>query len=136
MIYDEKNGMVVFFGGDFVKSGFSDEEEFPEPYSRTWAYDVDSNKWEELKIQNTPPPRGLHGIVYDSDNNSMIIFGGIETLIDEENYLGTEFSDTWILPLENIYSTSAPALFVTIIFVAAAAITGGMIYFVNGVKKK
>ncbi len=136
MVYDENNGLVLFFGGDIVRSGFIDEEGIPEPYSKTWAYQVNGNRWEELSTQNNPPPRALNGIAYDSHRNSLIIFGGTDSLIDEENFLGREFSDTWVLPLESITSAPDPVMLLLLIIGVATAVTVGMVYFSKSVKKK
>jgi hypothetical protein len=44
-----------------------------------------------------PAPRSLHGIVYDRENRSVLVFGGTDSLIDDANFVGREFRDTWVL---------------------------------------
>lgn len=98
MIYDESLGAPVFFGGDVVPS--VGHQSSPVPSDSTWSYDSSSRKWSELVTSDAPAPRSLHGIVYDREAKSIVIFGGTDSLIDDANFVGREFRDTWLLSLE------------------------------------
>ena len=80
MVYDKNNQVAVFFGGDFVESEFYDEVIVSSPYSKTWMYDSDNNSWMEIITEIEPSARGLNGIVYDQQRNSLVIFGGVQIL--------------------------------------------------------
>lgn len=93
MAYDATSGNSYFFGGDVIPP--ESEEGAPEPYAETWLYGTDGN-WIQLDSSNNPPARSLNGIIVDPQGR-LVIFGGTDTLIDDQNFLGREFHDTWIL---------------------------------------
>ncbi|MGI0028412.1 MAG: Kelch repeat-containing protein, partial [Nitrososphaera sp.] len=95
MVYDNSTGRAIFFGGDTISP--ESEEGAPEPYSEVWAYDFAANLWTSIETSNAPPARALNGIIYEPESRALLIFGGTDTLIDEENFVGHEFQDTWIL---------------------------------------
>jgi len=99
MVYDNSTGRAVFFGGDIVSQ--ESEEGSPDLYSKVWSYDPLVENWEEMEVTNGPPARSLNGAIYDPYRHTLIIFGGTDTLIDSENFIGHEFRDTWLLPLNN-----------------------------------
>ncbi|MCK5151296.1 MAG: hypothetical protein KAQ65_05640 [Candidatus Thorarchaeota archaeon] len=77
MVYDSVNDRVLLF------SGYGDTGPV---VSDTWAYDYNSNTWEEKAPSESPHARYGAGYVFDEVNESMIIFGG-----NSNGY----FSDTW-----------------------------------------
>jgi hypothetical protein len=93
MAYDITSGNSYFFGGDVIPP--ESEEGAPEPYADTWLYGPNGN-WNQLDTGNKPPARSLNGIVVDPQGR-LIVFGGTDTLIDDQNFVGREFHDTWIL---------------------------------------
>ena len=93
MSYDPASGNSYFFGGDVIQP--ESEEGAPEPYAETWSYGSHGN-WVQLDSRNKPPARSLNGIVVDPQGR-LVIFGGTDTLIDDQNFVGREFHDTWIL---------------------------------------
>jgi N-acetylneuraminic acid mutarotase len=95
MIYDESLGASVFFGGDVVTS--EGHQSAPVPSDDTWSFDSSRRTWSELVTSEAPAPRSLHGIVYDRENRSVVVFGGTDSLIDDANFVGREFRDTWVL---------------------------------------
>ncbi|MGI0036568.1 MAG: Kelch repeat-containing protein, partial [Nitrososphaera sp.] len=97
MVYDNSTGRAIFFGGDTISP--ESEEGAPEPYSEVWAYDFAEDLWTNIQVSNGPPARALNGIIYEPEGRALLIFGGTDTLIDEENFVGHEFQDTWILAL-------------------------------------
>lgn len=52
----------------------------------TWAYDFNSNTWQEMRPVSSPPGRDLFAMVYDSESDRVILFGG---------YSNGELGDTW-----------------------------------------
>ncbi len=91
-IYDSVNNVLTIYAGDAGSSGFSD----------VWIL-TNANghggtpRWTQLLPTGTAPPaRTGQSAVYDSSNNRMIMFGGINSLT------GSGFlNDTWILTSPN-----------------------------------
>ncbi|MFX1578453.1 MAG: Kelch repeat-containing protein [Promethearchaeota archaeon] len=81
--YDEESDRVILFSGQ--ESGAS---ETLENWNDTWAYDYNTNTWENLEPINMPPPRLSAAMVYDSESDVCILFGGIP---DGGSFVG----DTW-----------------------------------------
>jgi len=77
MVYDSINDKVLLFSG-YGSIG-------PE-IADTWAYDYNTNTWEEMNPSTSPGQRYGAGYVFDEGNGTMIIFGG--------NSHG-HYSDTW-----------------------------------------
>ena len=94
MVYYDAAGVSTFFGGDMIPS--EGHQGSPVPYGKTWAYDAMDKTWTEISTDGGPSPRALNGIAYDSDSKSIVIFGGTDTLIDDANFVGHEFQDTWV----------------------------------------
>ncbi len=70
LAYDSESDRVILFGGaDFTK-------EDAEWFNPTWAYDYDSDTWEEMKPLNPPPGRSYFGMTYDSDQDRVLVFSG------------------------------------------------------------
>jgi hypothetical protein len=86
MVYDSTNDKVLLFGGftekpgDYVIGGLKQD---------TWMYDLETKNWTELFSPVKPPARAYHSMVYNSDINQTVIFGG-----DIDNLTPT--SDTWL----------------------------------------
>ena len=78
MAYDSVNKKTVLFGGCNDTSYFSN----------TWVYDFSTNQWNEKTPWPKPSERKGHSMVYDSENEVVVLFGGFD---------GTdELDDTWI----------------------------------------
>ena len=87
MTYDKTNDVVVLFGGYDSYQGKN--------YDDTWIYSFEKNTWAELEFDNKPVQRGIdRGLVYDSNSNKTILFGGI----NQSGYL----DDTWLLQIKDI----------------------------------
>jgi N-acetylneuraminic acid mutarotase len=67
LAYESKNEVVILFGGD-VDPFLSTAE--------TWVYDYDTNTWTNLTTSIAPPPRSGHSMVYDTQSERIILFGG------------------------------------------------------------
>ena len=98
MIYDELRGNPIFFGGDVIPS--EGHQGSPEPYDKSWAFDPSAQNWKEIVTSGSPAPRALNGVAYESDSGSILIFGGTDSLIDDSNFVGREYQDTWELRVE------------------------------------
>ncbi|MFX0066418.1 MAG: Kelch repeat-containing protein [Candidatus Hermodarchaeota archaeon] len=83
MVYDSSNQKVILFGGNTRNAGYQND---------TWAYDYTTNTWSELSPTTKPDVRYWHAMVYDSDNQKVILFGGY---IQSSNGL-IFYNDTWI----------------------------------------
>jgi hypothetical protein len=75
MAYDSQSRRTVLFGGYDGTSSLGD----------TWAYDFSYDRWEELTPSFSPSARYGHAMVYDSESDRVILFGGT----------GSILSDTW-----------------------------------------
>lgn len=66
MAYNPILQRTLMFGGNDFTRAFND----------LWGYDFKENTWRELTPENLPEPRQMHGMVFDSTNLVMIMFGG------------------------------------------------------------
>lgn len=80
MAYDSKHRRVMLFGGfDTPSPGLYGDD--------TWAYDYVNNTWSQRFPLNKPSARCSHSIVYNSNSDRLILFGG---------WTGsTRLNDTW-----------------------------------------
>lgn len=66
MVTDERNGVMVLFGGDGQSHFLAD----------TWLYDLRTRTWRQSKASQGPEPRAGHFAVYDAGTGWVIIGGG------------------------------------------------------------
>ncbi|MFQ5456480.1 MAG: Kelch repeat-containing protein, partial [Nitrospirota bacterium] len=93
LAYDNKNNVVVMFGGKNVSGRLND----------TWIYDISTGKWSSPNPSNPPPHRSSHSMVYDSENEVIVLFGGIDA--------NGELNDTWIYDIiSNQWIKKLPSL--------------------------
>jgi N-acetylneuraminic acid mutarotase len=87
MAYDEESDRVVLFGGR------SDGDKIPD----TWAYDYNADSWQELTPTTQPSWRRGHYTTYDSESDSIVLFGGsdISDVAQEDTWLFDYNSNTW-----------------------------------------
>ena len=80
MEYDSSRRKIVLFFG-YTNT--------PHVYlNDVWEYDIVSMTWSKITVTGTSPTiRGRHSIVYDSDRNIFVLFGGSGGV--------TKFDDTW-----------------------------------------
>ncbi len=81
MIYDPVNDRVILFGGSY----YSGQYTF---YGDTWSLDVGSGTWTKLNTVGSPDGRFNIGLVYDSDQRKIVLFGGFSA--------NDRIGDTWI----------------------------------------
>ena len=77
MAYDSESDRVILFGGSDGMNYLSD----------TWAYDYHNNTWTNMNPRTGPSARRDHAMIYDSESDRVILFGGY----GNSGYL----SDTW-----------------------------------------
>lgn len=65
--YDVHSDRVIAFGGWDLGPTFG---------SQTWAYDVDTDTWQELDPAARPEGRNFHEMVYDPLGRRLVLFGG------------------------------------------------------------
>jgi N-acetylneuraminic acid mutarotase len=81
MIYDPVNDRVILFGGSYYSGHYTF-------YGDTWSLDVESGTWTKLNTVGSPDGRFNIGMVYDSDNRKIVLFGGFSA--------NDRIGDTWI----------------------------------------
>lgn len=98
MVYDNTTRQSIFFGGDVTYP--ESAEPGVEVYDGAWMYDYSENSWQKVSIDENsrhPQKRSLHAIAYNTATSTLILFGGTDSLIDAENFSGSEFQDMWVL---------------------------------------
>lgn len=94
MAYDAGSDRVILFGGAPASGVLGD----------TWAYDYESDAWTEMSPSGSPLARTYSGMVYDSNRDRMVLFGGSE---DAES---ASLGDVWEYDLEsNRWTDVSPA---------------------------
>jgi N-acetylneuraminic acid mutarotase len=69
MVYDSESDRIIAHGGAAVSGdSFVLTRE-------TWAYDYNTNTWEELNPSTEPPGIGYHAMAYDSESDRTVLFG-------------------------------------------------------------
>jgi len=89
MAYDAESDRVVLFGGETAPlSNVLNNE--------TWAYDLDSNTWDNRNPLPRPSARFAHAMAYDADSDRVILFGGwTGTGQSTETWAYDQNTDTW-----------------------------------------
>jgi N-acetylneuraminic acid mutarotase len=94
MVYDSVNKNIFLFGG-------SSDYHYVTSKDDLWTYDYVNNNWTELNPSWGPARRLNSAMVYDSDNQLIILFGGNSITA------GWELDDTWIYDIQtNSWSLS------------------------------
>jgi len=95
MTYDSGSDHIILFGGETapLSNVLNDE---------SWAYDLNSNTWENRNPSPRPSARFAHAMAYDSESNRTILYGG---------WTGTEQStETWAYSFDtNTWTNMTPA---------------------------
>lgn len=89
MIYDSKDDKVILFGGysSINTIPYITRHDFR---NDTWAFDIGTNSWSELKPSTSPTARGYSSGTYHEQMNKFILYGGWNQ--DKNLY----FNDTWV----------------------------------------
>jgi len=92
-VLDSLNDRIIMFGGFAISESGKDFY----PYYDLWQFDLDSLKWSQLYPAGDPPECFGERMVYDADQNRIVIFGG-NTLTTPSNSL----NETWALELDDL----------------------------------
>jgi N-acetylneuraminic acid mutarotase/predicted phosphodiesterase len=83
MAYDSESDNIVFFGG------FALGANLWEIYNDTWTYDANTNTWTEI---STEGPNITGDLVYDSESDRMVFYGGC---LDMSEFPEDLVAETW-----------------------------------------
>ncbi|MHA1201119.1 MAG: Kelch repeat-containing protein [Candidatus Heimdallarchaeaceae archaeon] len=74
LAYDSESDIVIMFGGGLGKdyNPYGGET----GYNDTWAYDYNTNTWTNMTPSISPLGRGYSILIYDSESDKMVLFGG------------------------------------------------------------
>lgn len=91
MAYDSESDRTILFGGGSIGSNWSD------PVAETWSYDYNSNVWENITPEISPPGRGGHQMVYDKESDKIIMFGGVHYIFSSTGSTSSSiiYGDIW-----------------------------------------
>jgi hypothetical protein len=93
-VYDPLVESVVMFGGQASLDGAT-----ARAYELAETWEFDGTRWIRRFTDTTPPARASHVMVYDSNRDQVVIFGGIangELLNDTWAYRGDWFNREWV----------------------------------------
>ena len=87
--YDTESDLIIAFGGTTTDNAYSDPT--GEAYhGETWSFDYNTNTWNNITPSVSPVPRIGASMVYDSEHDLTILFGGythlLRTEIDHETW--------------------------------------------------
>jgi hypothetical protein len=85
MAYDSKADRVIMWGGD--TGGVND--------TSVWAFDFNTQRWEERKPSAGPTNRWLHEMAYDSEADRTILYGGYTGSGAQAPNYNLNSSETW-----------------------------------------
>ncbi len=82
MAYNAGSDRTLYFGGAVLTGeswGWGGAEALDDDIvlDETWAYDADTNTWENMRPDDHPTARGHHGMVYDPESDRTLLWGGI-----------------------------------------------------------
>jgi len=84
--YDTESDRIILFAG-YNMAGFM--------YDNTWAYDFNADTWTEMKPDPHPSGRNYHDMVYDSESDRIIMWGGDSTDRDPCVWAYDYNNNTW-----------------------------------------
>ncbi len=88
MVHDVESDLIILYGG---ANWGRIEQGNHLGLSGTWIYDPTADEWSQLDIGPSPPGRVHHSMVYDSQSDKVILFGGSPGFASDEDLYG----DTW-----------------------------------------
>jgi len=92
MAYDAESDRIVMFSGACFRDGrFQDVQE-------TWVYDFNSDTWTEMKPDRSPAARHYYGLVYDTESDRVILWGGFigKDVLDTKIWTYDFNTNTWL----------------------------------------
>jgi uncharacterized protein (TIGR03437 family) len=92
-VYVPESDRMLLYGG--CSSGYG-----PCPQGDLWSLDFSSKQWTQITSNPSPPARQRYGMVFDSNRNKVVVFGGLG---------GPVFNDTWEFdPTASTWQQAAP----------------------------
>jgi hypothetical protein len=89
MVYDSESDRMILFGGIDEGTTYFDD---------TWAYDFNSDTWENIPTTTQPSQRVENSLTYDSESDKVVLFGG--------GKWGVTFEDTWLFDYNTLEWTN------------------------------
>ena len=83
MVYNSKESRIYLFGG-------ADEKEV-----KSELYYLQARKWHKIQVSRSPSARTFASMVYDPDQDRVILFGGNKVLFGKETKSTNLLNDTW-----------------------------------------
>ncbi|MFW9953644.1 MAG: kelch repeat-containing protein, partial [Candidatus Thorarchaeota archaeon] len=103
MAFDSESNVIILFGGINYPALFGHH------IQQTWVYHFDTNNWTNMDPDQQPVGRHKQGMVYDSESDRIIMFGGFvssaEDQMSDETWTYDYNSNTWT----EIVPTTSPA---------------------------
>ena len=88
MVYDSTSDKFIVFGG--LISGSRDF------FGDTWVYDLAADTWTQMSPSTSPSARNGHSMVYDSNSDRVILFGGNNySMVFDDTWTYSYTADTW-----------------------------------------
>lgn len=69
--------------------------------SDTWTFNPSTNTWNQKTPADSPSLRGRMKMVWDNQNNQMILYGGSDEDYNTSYYSANFFNDTWVYDPDN-----------------------------------
>jgi hypothetical protein len=79
MAYDSESDRTILFDGD----------------GKTWAYDLNTDKWTQKAPESAPPIRTWFAISYDQRQDRVVLFGGLGDKDMSDTWIYDDSTDTW-----------------------------------------
>jgi hypothetical protein len=87
MAYDSESDRLILYGG---------AESPAQIFEDTWAYDYNSNTWTNMQPPRGPSPRAFHQLVYDSESDRVVLWGGYPNLENDTRVWSYDYNtNTW-----------------------------------------
>ena len=89
MAYDAESDRTILYAGFISNENYAPQD--------TWSFDMEALTWTKMKTQG-PPDRYGHSMVYDSESDRIILFGGwsfAENVGTNDTWAYDYNSDTW-----------------------------------------
>jgi hypothetical protein len=83
--YDSESDIIIAHGGHLGKD-YNPAGYYPILINQTWAYDYNSNTWTNMTLASHPMGRNQHTMVYDSESDRIIMFGGYASVRSITDY--------------------------------------------------
>jgi hypothetical protein len=93
MVYQASTGKILLFGGGRSDTSSNDVAAVMASAGDTWELDPATHVWSALKPALAPSARHDLGLVWDSNRNKAVLFGGVQ--VDIPGVPGIPKQDTW-----------------------------------------